>query len=166
MVIRKPINQVNKLEIYTISFFGHRYIENMPFIEIKLENIIREAIQKYEYVNFLVGREGDFDQIASSAIRHIKKNYLDFNSSLIWVMPYQKAEYQKNKTNFEKYYDEIEICYESSMVHPKAAIQLRNKIMVNRSQLVVFGVNKTSGGAYRTMKYAIKCGKKIINVCE
>lgn len=149
------------MEIYTVSFFGHRYIDNFYTVEQKVEEIIRKLIQEHEYVDFLVGRDGDFDQIVSSTIKRIKRDVCDCNSSLIWVMPYPKAEYSNNKENFEEYYDEIEVCYESCKAHPKSAIQIRNKYMVNRSDLVIFYVETTSGGAYQTMKYAERNGKKI-----
>jgi len=38
--------------------------------------------------------------------------------------------------------------------------------MVDRSDLVVFFVERNKGGAYQTMKYAIKQGKKIINLSD
>ena len=147
-----------------MSFFGHRYIDNFYRIEEKLEEIIRNLIREREYVDFLVGRDGDFDQIVSSTVKRIKQDVWDCNSSLIWVMPYPTAEYSNNQNNFEEYYDEIEVCYESCKAHPKSAIQIRNKYMVDRSDLIIFYVENTSGGAYQTMKYAEKNGKKIIKL--
>ena len=38
--------------------------------------------------------------------------------------------------------------------------------MVDRSDLVVFFVERDKGGAYQTMKYAKKQGKEIINIAE
>ncbi len=154
------------MEIYTVSFFGHRYIDSFYKIEEKLEEIIRKLIREHEYIDFLVGRDGDFDQIVSSTVKRIKRDVCDCNSSLIWVMPYPKAEYSNNQDNFEEYYDEIEVCYESSKAHPKSAIQIRNQTMVDRSDLVIFYVETTSGGAYQTMKYADKQCKNIINILE
>ena len=149
-----------------MSFFGHRYIDNFYKIEEKLEEIIRKLIREHEYVDFLVGRDGDFDQIVSSTIKRIKRDVWDCNSSLIWVMPYLKAEYSNNQDNFEEYYDEIEVCYESSKAHPKSAIQIRNKYMVDRSDLIIFYVETTSGGAYQTMKYAERNGKLILKIMD
>lgn len=64
------------------------------------------------------------------------------------------------------YYDEIEVCYESSKVYPKSAIQIRNKHMVNRSDFVIFYVETTSGEAYQTMKYAERNGKLILKIID
>ena len=154
------------MKIYTVSFFGHRYIENICEIERKIEEIIRELICGNEYADFLVGRDGEFDQLVSSTVKRMKNEMGYSNNSLIWVMPYDKAEYENNRENFEKYYDEIEVCYESSIAHPKSAIQIRNRRMIDRSDLVIFYVRHNSGGAYKTMEYAIKIGKRIINLGE
>ena len=52
----------NMLDIYTVAFFGHRYIDNLFKVEELLEEQIRKLINEKEYVDFLVGRNGDFDQ--------------------------------------------------------------------------------------------------------
>ena len=154
------------MRIYTVSFFGHRYIENIFEIEQKIEEIVKRLIYENEYVDFLIGRDGEFDQLVSSTVKRMKKEMGYSNSSLIWVMPYIKAEYENNRENCEEYYDEIEICYESSISHPKSAIQIRNRCMIDRSDLVIFYVRQNSGGAYKAMEYAAKIGKKMINLCE
>ena len=60
------------LDTYTVTFTGHRYIDNILQVEMRLEQIIRELLQEYEYVEFLVGRDGEFDQSASSTVIRIK----------------------------------------------------------------------------------------------
>ena len=54
------------MEPFTISFFGHRRIENLVSIESKLISIVRDLLKSKAYVEFLVGRNGDFDQLVSS----------------------------------------------------------------------------------------------------
>lgn len=154
------------LDIYTVSFFGHRYLDKFRIAEDKVEDLIYKLIQEHEYVEFLVGRDGDFDQLAASAILRAKHSYAEHRCDVTWVMPYEKAEYTNNAEDFDKYYDYVEVCAESDKVHPKQAIQVRNRCMVDRSDLVVFWVERNSGGAYQTMKYAEKQSKKIINIAE
>ena len=154
------------LEIYTVSFFGHRVIENYREVEQEVSRIIRSLIREHKYVDFLVGRDGDFDQIVTAEIRRAKREVYDANSSLIWVMPYQKVEYKQNRESFDAYYDEVEICSESDGAYPKAAIQIRNRNMVDRSDLVVCYITKKTGGAYATWQYASKKGKVIINLAD
>ena len=152
------------LDVYTVSFFGHRELPNMFALEDKLMSLLREIINTHEYVEFLVGRDGDFDQLCSSCVRRAIADYATGNASLILVLPYERAEYRDNKESFEQYYDEVQICYEASKSHPKGAIFERNKKMIDRSQLVICYVSHKYGGASKAIKYATDSGKKIINL--
>ena len=60
------------MNIFTVSFFGHRKIDNPRFVDEKLEKIVRELILKKEYLEFLVGRDGEFDQLVAATIRKCK----------------------------------------------------------------------------------------------
>lgn len=154
------------LDIFTVSFFGHRSIDHYREVEQAVSRIVRSLIRDHEYVDFLVGRDGDFDQIVTAEVRRAKHDVYDANSSLIWVMPYEIAEYKQNRESFDTYYDEVETCPESDGAYPKAAIQIRNRRMIDRSDLVVFYVTHQSGGAHQTMKYAKAIEKRFINIAD
>lgn len=154
------------LDTFTVSFFGHRYIYNYFTVEKKLEELIRGLLESKNYVEFLVGRDGEFDQIVASTVKVVKRSIGDDNSALVWVMAYPKAEYSNNEESFDDYYDEIEICEASNHCHFKSAIQVRNRNMVDRSDLVVCFVERDSGGAYSTLQYARKQEKQVINLAE
>lgn len=151
------------MDIYTVAFFGHRRLSDIFALEEQLIEILRELVMTKEYVEFLVGRDGDFDQLAASTVRSVIRNYGNGNASLILILPYDRAEYRDNKVSFEDYYDEVQICYESSIAHPKAAIEVRNRQMIDRSDLVICAVEH-SGGAEKAMRYALRQGKKVINL--
>ena len=150
----------NYLNIYTVSLFGHRYIDNVSDVEDKLDPIIENLLKTKEYVEFLIGRNGEFDRIAASTIRRVRRRLEHEDCSLILILPYVTAEYENNEEYFHQYYDDVEICYESSNSHYKAAIVIRNKYMVDRSDLIICYVTHNSGGAYRVLQYAEKCGKR------
>ncbi len=152
------------MEVYTVAFFGHRNIDHSFQIEDRLDIIIRRLIREKAYVEFLVGRNGEFDQYVSSAIIRAKRKYRDDNSFHILVLPYVTAEYLNNAQSFEDYYDEIEICQESAHAHFKSAIKIRNRKMVDRADLIICCIDRESGGAYQTIRYAQKQNKKIINL--
>ncbi len=154
------------INIYTVSFFGHRYIEQEAEIESRLDRILHELINEKEYVDFLIGRDGEFDMIASAAIRKAVSSYGYGNTHLTLVLPYMKADFRKNEENFLEYYDEVEICEKSADAHPKSAILIRNQSMIDRSDLVICCITHKSGGAYKTVQYAKKQGKKILNIIE
>ncbi len=152
------------LDIYTVTFFGHRYIDDPYTIEKSLEKYIRCLIDRKEYVDFLVGRNGDFDRCVSSAVRRVQKNYRDDNSSLCLVLPYSTAEYLNNQNYFERYYGEIEIL--DTKAHPKAAIGARNRQMADRADMIICYIKNKNGGAYQSVRYAAEQNKKIINLAE
>ena len=154
------------MEIFTVAFFGHRYIDNPFRIEERLEEHIYRLLAEKEYVDFLVGRDGEFDQFASSAVLRVRKRYRDDNSSLILVLPYARAEYLNNEETYHNYYSEVEISYEASKAHPKAAIQIRNREMVDRANLILCCIEREQGGAWQTIQYAIKQGKTVINLAD
>ena len=165
-----PLRSISKgddsMNLYTVSFFGHRQIDNIFVIEERLETMIRELLLSKEYVEFLIGRDGEFDQLVASTVRRCKRAIRDDNSALVLVLPYATAEYLNNEQAFHEYYDEVEVCAESAEKHFKSAHQTRNRSMVDRSNLVVFCVNHNSGGAYQTMQYAIKANANIINLSD
>ena len=154
------------LEIYTVAFFGHRYIDNILMVEEHLEDHIRKLLQEHEYVDFLVGRNGDFDQCVSSSVLRVRKNHRDDNSSLILILPYPTSEYINNEQYFEEYYNEIEISSAAAKAHPKSAIQIRNREMVDRADLIICYIEHKKGGAWQTVEYAIKQGKTVINLAD
>ena len=152
------------MDTYTVSFFGHRMILEQLLIDQKLDVLIRRLLLEKSYVEFLVGRDGDFDQLVSSAIRRAKRTLRDDTSAHVWVLPYPTADFRDNEEAYRDYYDEIEICSTSADGHFKGAHQTRNHEMVDRSDLVVFCIQHKSGGAWQTLKYAKKQGKFYINI--
>lgn len=152
------------IERFTVSFFGHRCVENMAEIESRINGLINSLLREKKYVEFLVGRDGEFDHIVSSAIRQCKRLVRDDNSAHVWVLPYLTAELRENEASLRDYYDEIEISDAASGAHFKNAHQIRNREMVDRSDLVVFCIQHESGGAWQTMKYARKLDVPYINI--
>lgn len=154
------------MTVFTVSFFGHRQLNDPLTIEKKLHKIIQELLATREYVEFLVGRNGEFDQVVASTVRRCKREIRDDNSSLVLVLPYETAEYRNNQQSFLEYYDEIEICELSGNRHYKAAYQVRNGWMVEKSDLVVFCVERQTGGAYTTMQLAKKKLVPLVNLFD
>lgn len=152
------------MNVFTVSFFGHRIIEEPLRIYRQLDMLIRKLLIEKEYVELLVGRGGEFDQAVSSTIRQCKRAVRNDNSVHIWVLPYMTAELRDNEESFRSYYDDIEICSSSSDRHFKGAHQARNREIVDRSDLVVFCIQHESGGAWQTMKYARKQGVPYLNI--
>ena len=154
------------MDIFTVCFFGHRSFPCSSKLESTIEQIIESLISEHDYVDFLIGRDGDFDFFISTILTKFRMEKHTHNFSHIWIMPYSKAEYTKNKSYYEKYYDEIEICNESSNCHPKNAFSKRNHSMIDRSDLCIFYVENTYGGSWEALQYAKKKNKSFLNLAD
>ena len=154
------------MNTFTVSFFGHREIERPFVIEQRLEAVITDLMKKKEYIEFFVGRDGEFDQLASSTVCRVAKRLEYGNTALVLVLPYMRAEYRDNEDSFHKYYDEVVICEESAAAYSAAAFKKRNRVMVDRSDLVICCVERKEGGAYSTIRYAERSGKSILNLAD
>lgn len=73
-------------EIYRVSFIGHRQIDRFRFVEEQLDRIISDLMSRKEYMEFYIGRNGDFDTMVASAVKRGQKAYGTANSSLILVI--------------------------------------------------------------------------------
>ena len=147
------------MEIYRVSFIGHREIYKIRHIEDRIEQIVRKLVYEKEYVEFYIGRNGDFDILAASVVKQVQKSFGHHNSSLILVFPY----HVKDEEYYEKYYDEL--CFPlDNKTHFKAAITKRNEWMVENSDLLIAYVERETGGAYKMMKYAERKSVEIVNI--
>ena len=57
------------MEVYRVALIGHRNLQNSAPIEKTLENLIRTLLSQKEYVEFYIGRNGEFDILAASVIK-------------------------------------------------------------------------------------------------
>lgn len=67
---------------------------------------------------------------------------------------------------YHDYYTDVEISYAASKAHPKSAIQIRNREMVDRADLILCAIEQKSGGAWQTVQYVIRQGKTVVNICD
>ena len=150
------------MEIYRIAFIGHREICNGFALVDELEKIIRDLLSKKEYVEFSVGRNGDFDIFAAAAVKRAQKAFGNHNSSLILLQPYKT----KDDEYYENYYDEVRYPI-GARIHPKAAITKRNEWMIEHADLLIGYVEKNRmGGACSAFKFAEKKGIPIVNLAK
>ena len=154
------------MNIYTVSFFGHRYIDSS--LNGSRSKQVKIAVPSYQEVNILFLRYQVMQELVKAVfyLRSTLYGYGYGNTHFTLVLPYMKAEYRDNEKEYLDYYDEVEICAESSEAHPKSAIQVRNRSMIDRADLVVCCIQHKSGGAYATIRYAEKQSKKIVNLAD
>ena len=148
------------MNIYKVALFGHRDFCPTKEIEEKLYSLLQNLTQAKSYLEIYVGRNGEFDVFAASAIKRIKKELENSNCSIVLVLPYSV----KDIEYYEKYYDDIIIPESLRGSHPKTAITKRNEWMIDECDLVICCIQRNIGGAYKAMKYAEKIGVEIINI--
>ena len=148
------------MDRYTVSLFGHRTIDDLGKIDRTLIPIIEDLMRTLPHVTFLIGRNGEFDEYSASIIKSEQKKLGKEKSELVLILPYGSADL----VYFEKYYDNVMIPDCLYGIHPKAAITLKNRWMVDRSDLVIVFAEREYGGAYQAMKYAQSLNKKWINL--
>ena len=150
------------MDVFTVALFGHRDIDDLRLLEEKLAPLIKELLRTKEYVAFLIGRNGEFDEFAASVIKRIQKEVGLESSDITLVLPYAVADIEY----YEKYYDSIVIPDAVANIHPKRAITVKNRWMVESSDTVIVYVQRAQGGAYTAMRYAQKIGKEVVNLSE
>ena len=144
---------------YKVSFFGHRTLYSIRELENKVEDIALTLVRNHKFVEFYVGRNGDFDILVASAIKRVQHRMGEETCALILTLPYVVKDIQY----YEKFYGEVIVPVEGKQ-HFKAAITKRNEWMVDNSDLVITCVQNESGGAYKAMKYAQSKGVKVLNI--
>ncbi len=138
------------MNTYRVTFAGHREIDHFFALESKLDEILSILLQAKDFVEFYVGNDGEFDTMATSAIRRLKKKYGSHICAMNLILPYKKA----NLDFISQQFDAVIIPEELYAIHPKKAITARNQWMVDHSDLLICYIKKQSGGAFNTLKYA------------
>ena len=139
--------------------FGHREVfEN---ISKAISSAVRTAAEQGCEI-FYTGAMGRFDEMFSSEVRALKKDYP--NVKLICVMPSTTNEINTQGDYLYTLYDDILIPTELADVHYKAAITKRNQWIIQKSELVIVYTRRNFGGAYNAKRYAQRLKKAIITV--
>ena len=140
----------------TVTFCGHKDVYPAAGVESWLRNTVKSLILRGADT-FLLGGYGGFDALAAEAVWEAKKRHPQITSIL--VIPYIDK-----KVYSEKYDDTLFPPLED--VPRRFAILKRNRWMVDEADLVVAYVNHSWGGAAKTLEYAQKKKKEIINYAD
>ena len=148
------------LEIYRVAFIGHREVDEHRQVADELDTVLSMLLKKHEYIEFYVGKNGEFDELAASAVRRLKSEWSAF-CSLALVLPYEIAKLDL----IEKSYDEV-IMPNDYKCHYKAAIEKRNRWLAENCDLMIIYIERENGGAYKCYKYARELGVQIVNIAD
>ena len=147
----------------TISFAGHSRVSFADKIKIALKEQLKRLLPKNEITVCYLGGYGDFDRLCASACREIKQEY--GNIELVYVSPYMTpSEQEKVKQLLDAGRYDLSVYPPIEDVPPKFAIIKRNEWMMMNADVVLAYVNHSSGGAYRSLRFAKVKKKRVINI--
>ncbi len=149
---------------YTISLFGNRRITNGRLAEARLDEVLSDIIATHEHTTVLIGRNGDFDLLASSVIRRLQSRMGKERCTHILVLPYPTKDLRENEAAFSAYYDEIRIDEDAAAAHFKASITVRNRNMIMQSDYVLVWEEHTGGGTSAARQFAEEQGVPTIDL--
>ena len=145
-----------------ITFCGHSNCLFSDEEKEKLKQLLIKEIRKNPTCKFYLGGYGDFDSLCLRTLRELKKEFQDIE--LIFITPYIDKNY--SKLEFAKYHYDDVIFPPLENVPRKFAILKRNEWMVDEADLVIAYVTYSWGGAAKTLEYAKRKKKTIINLAE
>jgi uncharacterized phage-like protein YoqJ len=148
-----------------ITFCGHKDISNRQFILSKMIEMLEPYFKGQLPLTFYCGGYGDFDSVASEAIDILKKKYTEIKAEKIFVTPYITPAYQGKISDMKKFYDDV-VYPPLENVPLKFAISRRNEWMVENSDIVIAYVKYSWGGAAKTLEFAERKHKQIINILD
>lgn len=148
-----------------ITFIGHSSLYDGMNLSEKIRDVILTNANAQEKLLFYCGGYGDFDNICAKVCRSIRDEKVD--SEVIFVTPYI-TEVQQKKIKYlldGNLYDST-IYPPLENVLPRFAISKRNEWMIDVADLVIAYVKFSYGGAYKSLEYARKKQKHVINLAE
>ena len=161
--------------------FGHRAL--LMDVEKPLRAVLERLVEERGVRVFYTGGMGELDELFARTVRSMKQDFPSLR--LVLVAPYLTHKIAIGKKEdgtiyggqiaratsegpgrcwHEAQYDEILIPAELDGVHPKAAIGLRNRWMVDRSDIVIAALHRDFGGAAEAVRYAEKRGKEVVRI--
>ena len=143
-----------------ITFCGHSNCLFSDEEKEELKQLLIKEIRKNPTCKFYLGGYGDFDSLCLRTLRELKTDFPDIE--LLFITPYLDKNY--SKLELAKYYYDDVIFPPIENVPRRFAILKRNEWMVDSADLVIAYVKYSWGGATKTLKYAERKKKKIINL--
>lgn len=148
-------------------FTGHRIIPSADADAIKsrLRELLIELIEERGFTDFRAGGAIGFDSIAASEIIDLKAIYPQIKLHL--VLPCKNQSKRFNKSD-KKMYDYSLNCADSIVYmqerYSAGVMHIRNRALVDGSDLCIAYLTEHSGGTFYTVGYAEGVGVKVINI--
>lgn len=137
------------------TFFGHR--DCPESVKPRLREVLTDLIINQEVDTFYVGNQGRFDGIVRSVLRELELAYPEIHYAVVLAyLPGKKNQYDDFSGTMLP--EGIEA------VHPRYAIEWRNRWMLQRADFVVTYIAHPWGGAAKFAERAKREGKTVLNL--
>ena len=137
------------------TFFGHKDAHELKkeYLLNAIEDLVKKGVD-----TFYVGHQGNFDSMVYSCLVQLKKMHPYLSCSVVLAyLPTHTREY-------DSYYGCSVFPEGLETVHPKFAIEKRNKWLLDHADYCLCYVNNTWGGAYKFARQAKRRGLVTINL--
>lgn len=148
--------------MFRTAFIGHRQVFGKEVSECIKDEIEKQI--KLDCKQFTMGTHGEFDRLALSACRSLRKEYPDIE---IEVVITSLNALKKDSAFDAAPYDDVKtVMYDIEDAHYKQRITLSNRRMIDGCDTLICYVDESAyrSGAKSAMRYAEKNGLKIINL--
>ena len=158
-----------ELRLHRCCFTGHRP-DKMELGEKEIKPLLEKAIDNAiinGYVTFITGMAMGTDIWAAEIVLQKKKTNKDLH--LICALPHPGFESRRStieKLRFNKIIKKADISKEINPHYFTGCYQVRNKWMVDRSNLVIAVFNGKKSGTKNTVDYARRKGVNVVNVLK
>lgn len=150
------------------SFTGHRQIKGeliytvQSLVEYHVERLVEEG-----YTDFICGGALGFDTLAASTVINLRSKYKRIR--LLLAIPHLGQEAHWSFQDRALYRDILRSADDSIVLsnrYTPTCMGVRNRYMIDNSNICIAYVTEDKGGAYNTVKYALTKDIKIINIAS
>lgn len=135
--------------------FGHR--DCPETIKLRLREVLTDLIINNGVDTFYVGNQGRFDGIVRSVLRELEQVYPEIHYAVVLAyLPGKKNEYED--------FSDTMLPEGIEAVHPRYAVEWRNRWLLQRVDFVVTYIAHPWGGAAKFAEKAKREGKTVINL--
>ena len=136
------------------TFFGHR---ECPELKERIRAVLEELIEEHQADTFFVGNHGQFDSQVHAVLVELSQKYPHIRYAVVLSrVPGSKDEAHNM--------DDTMLPEGFELIHPKFAIDWRNRWMLEQADYVVTHIRHSWGGAGKYAVLAEKRKKHIINI--
>lgn len=145
----------------TCTFTGHRQLNDLDYalMDRVILNLVKNGCNR-----FFCGMAKGFDLAAAESLIEIKRVY---PAEIVACIPCERQSDGYTAADRARYDRILKNCSEIIVLsdnYYNGCMQVRDRFMVDNSDVVLCYLRKKSGGTYYTVNYASKLGKKIIEI--